>query len=474
MGNNKSKEYLELALLAAVIAAAASVLCGWYSERSAVQTGSFEYVRKAEGLIDKGEIRKSIKYLEKAYSSSPENGAIAIKLRNAYFKYGQQLAESGDIDKAINCMMRAYTVSPGSGSAQTLALAYAEKASEKLRRGDLPGARSDFENALETAAPYAPSSRNLGVFLFNKAVEDYKSGKDATAIIFLQQSYSTYNSPAALELLGDIYYKRSEFEEARFYFGKSLSIEPDGISARSKLKKSTMDMRLADTRNVLDSPHFSIMYTKDLPVDTEFVRSALERYYFEVGDDFKYFPDSKTSIIFYPQDEFRRMFMMSAGTRAIYDGNIRVPMPAEKMDGSALANYLRHEYTHAVVGAKTNNNCPVWLSEGLAVWQSSKEDAGAIPASPAASLQPSGFSADRLSKSFDLKRSTDESLEMDYLLSYTAVRYIIDTWGLPGMNRLLVRIKDGEHFLNALDNEFLISQKEFERRWKAYSMKNLT
>jgi hypothetical protein len=50
---------------------------------------------------------------------------------------------------------------------------------------------------------------------------------------------------------------------------------------------------------------------------------------------------------------------------------------------------------------------------------------------------------------------------------------VIDTWGLAGMNRILDRIKNGEHFLNAVDDEFLVSESEFNRRWKAYSARTV-
>jgi tetratricopeptide (TPR) repeat protein len=465
------KRYFELALLAAVIWAAILILYSWYSDKSNTHLGSFEYVRKAEDSIARSDFKGAIDLLEKAYSASPDNLAICSKLRNIYLDYGQSLAESGKMDNAISCMLRAYTVMPGASSAQRLAYVYAEKASERLISGDIAAARTSFENALTTAAPYASSSRNLGVFLFNKAVEEYKSGKNTTAIIFLKESSLAYKNPFTLELMGDIYYNRSDFDQARFYYGKSFELDPKNISTRNKLKRASMDLRLAKDRKTADTPHFSITYSDSMPLDTDFVLGVLEKCYFDIGSDLKYYPDSKTQIIFYSQDEFTKMFMMSSGTRAIYDGNIRVPLPPKKLNADELAQYLRHEYVHAVVSAKTNNNCPAWLNEGLAVWEVYKDRSDKMSRAMVEKLKAQDFSMDRLRKAFDLKNETEGDLRTDYLLSYSAVKYVIDAWGLTGLNRILDRIKSGEHFINAIDDEFLLSETEFDRRWRASSIK---
>jgi hypothetical protein len=36
------------------------------------------------------------------------------------------------------------------------------------------------------------------------------------------------------------------------------------------------------------------------------------------------------------------------------------------------------------------------------------------------------------------------------------------------MRRILDRIRGGQHVINAIDDEFLLSEKEFERRWQDY------
>ena len=59
---------------------------------------------------------------------------------------------------------------------------------------------------------------------------------------------------------------------------------------------------------------------------------------------------------------------------------------------------------------------------------------------------------------------------MTYLLAYTAVEYMIDNWGMKGLNAVLKRIAEGQHAVNAIDDEFLLSEKEFQSRWKNFVM----
>ena len=466
-----NREYLELGLLAVVLVAIISVLYGWYTDIASTQVGSFEYVRKGDDLLNEGDFKGSIKCFEKAYDASPENSVIAAKLRNAYFDYASNLTASGDYNKSIGCLNRAYTVMPGPNSAGRLALTYAEKANAAMRADKKTSARSDFDSALEAASPYAVSSRNLGIFLFNEAIKYYKSGKDEEAIVLLKESSLAYRNAYAFELLGDIYYNKMELKRARFYFGKGFSLDRRNSGIRNKLKKSMLDLRLAQNRDSEKSPHFEVNYDRSLPVDTQIVKGILERCYFDVGSDLKYFPASKTIVVFYSQADFEKVFMMSRGTRAMYDGNIRIPLPESPVSEHELAEYICHEYTHAIISAKTDNNCPVWLSEGLAVWEAHKYTGGPLPMERVWLSESAKFTVDSLYAGFNHKDEPEEKIRSDYALAYSAVRFIIDNWGMAGISGLLDRVKSGEHFTNAIDGEFLISEKEFERRWKQYSAK---
>jgi hypothetical protein len=42
---------------------------------------------------------------------------------------------------------------------------------------------------------------------------------------------------------------------------------------------------------------------------------------------------------------------------------------------------------------------------------------------------------------------------------------MVDTWSLAAIRDVLDRISRGQHAVNAIDDEFLIPEKEFEKRW---------
>ncbi|MCX5686831.1 MAG: hypothetical protein NTW09_05190 [Candidatus Omnitrophica bacterium] len=461
------KEHLEMLLLAAVVSAAVSTVFNWYSETAGRQVGSFEYVRKAENLIENGRLQDAIRYLEKAHSSSPENEVIAAQLANTYSLYSDRLARSDKYETAIGSLKRACDVRPCSKTAQALAIMYSKRAISRAR-GDPAGTKADLENARQAASSSAIASRNLSVSLFNDAVAESKAGKDGIAIVLLKESSLTYKDASFLELLGDIYYKNADFEKARFYFGRALAMSSENAPLKRKFRKVVKEVSLAKTEESRDFAHFELRYDKDLAVDASSVKEILDRCYLDVGGDLKYFPDSKTVVFLYSPSDFRRIFALSPAARAFYDGSIRIPLSEKALTGKQLTSHIYHEYTHAVVYARTGSNCPVWLNEGIAVWEEHKKDP-AISYIFARLVDKDNISLAFLHMPFD--QGDEKEVRARYLVAYSAVKYIIATSGLAGLNVILSRIKEGLHVINAIEDEFLISEKEFERRWKNYAVR---
>jgi len=75
-------------------------------------TGSFEYIRKGEELIDKGRYAQSIGYFQKACESSPDNDTIKSELVYAYSMYSDALAKQNKYDEAIEYLKKAYGLTP--------------------------------------------------------------------------------------------------------------------------------------------------------------------------------------------------------------------------------------------------------------------------------------------------------------------------------------------------------------------------
>lgn len=465
MRKKTPREYLVLLL---IITAATTIISALYAARLGLrQVGSFEYVRKGEDLLDKSKFQESIIYFKKAHESSPGNDTITSELIDAYDRHSVYLAESKDYNKAIDCLAKAYDVRITPNTIQNLAIMYSKKAVWEAS-DDLVAAKEDFRSAREIAAVSVTASKNLGISLFNDAAMKFKSGEDGLALIFLKEASLSYKNNPTFKLLGDIYYKKTEFEKARMYFGKALAMDPYDRDAREKLQKVTKELRLAGQEESKSFEHFELRYDKKLQVDADSVKETLEKCYFDVGRDFKYFPSSKTVVFLYSQDDFKNIFKLPSGIRAFYDGNIRIPLPNRALNRDEFSKYIYHEYTHAVVSAMTNNNCPPWLSEGLAVWEEYKDKDDAMSHVFGKSVDRKQLSISSLYTAFNFETDGGGELRASYLLAYSIVKYIIDNWGMVGVRNLLAHIKDGRHFANAVDDEFLLSEKEFENRWRNY------
>ena len=103
--------------------------------------------------------------------------------------------------------------------------------------------------------------------------------------------------------------------------------------------------------------------------------------------------------------------------RAFYDGNIRMPFPKENMSGKDLERYITNEYTHAAVSAKTLGKCPVWLSEGIAMMESYRDDPQAPFPAFSGSAESTRISLGMIADAFDGKNDAVMDIGTYYILA---------------------------------------------------------
>ncbi len=433
------------------------------------KTGSFEYIRKGEALLDKGNYTGAIALFEKANAASPENKTIADDLIYSYSKHAARLADGEKYDDAVSYMVKAYGIAANAYTMQNLALTFEKKALYEARREEWPKALNSFEKARLAAEDSNIAIKSLRISLYNDAANEFKAGRSKLAITLLKQAALVYQDSHIFSLLGTIYYKLSDLEKARFYFEKARLLDPQDRDLAEGVRKVSSELELSQEKTVRQIPHFELRYDKGQQIDSGYVAGVLERAYFDVGKDLGYYPGSKTTVFFYSTGNFRDIFKTPSIVRAFYDGNMRIPMPESALDAKELASYLYHEYTHAVLSAMTGNICPPWLGEGIAVWEEVRwTRPGAVIKLPEKALEGRALTVQRLSDAFKGTAAEKTDIQLYYLLAYTVADYIVDTWGPGGLRDVLGRISDGAHAINAIDDEFSISEKEFDTRWINY------
>jgi len=462
-----SLKFLLLLLLAAVIVLFVAVIRPNFGVFPQKMSGSFEYIRKGEYLFGKNKYAKAVKYFEKAYDSSPENETIKSYLVYAYSTYSKALAGSDKYDEAIDYLIKSYNITPNTSATQNLAMMYSQKALYEAQKGYLSKAGDLYAKMRELARGSGIVSQNLGVLLYNDGVSEYKSGREDMAILCLKESSLVSKEGRTFELLGDMYYKRAEFKMARFYWHRAKMLNPDNAELAVRLKKIGKEMALAAKEGQDRLPHFEIRYKKNLPIDKQLTAGILERAYADVGGDLAYFPKARTKVFFYSKEDFRNVFNMPHIVNAFYDGSIKIPAPDTRLDTEKFRRYIYHEYTHALISAKTNNNCPIWLNEGIALWEEYRGQRQTIESFLTKINPAPDISIRFLDETFKTSEAAKDTA-LCYLLSYTLVNYILDKWGAAGLQGILKRLAGSQHIANAIDDEFLLSEKEFERRWRDY------
>ncbi len=214
-----------------------------------------------------------------------------------------------------------------------------------------------------------------------------------------------------------------------------------------------------------DSAHFAISFagTEDLS-SVRLVLDTLEDAYHVVGGKFRTYPDDKTDVVLYPQENFHRVTQTPDWAGAAFDGRIKLPVGGlTTADDDKLARVLRHEYAHRIVATLSGNHAPVWLQEGLAVW--SEEDregdheAGLLEsvgnqAAPSLTLLAGPFT-----------QLPAASAQTAYAFSYLAVRALVDRFGSASIPEFLRSLQTNS-IDAAFDSVFREKFVDFDERFQ--------
>jgi hypothetical protein len=271
--------------------------------------------------------------------------------------------------------------------------------------------------------------------------------------------------PRSWSILGDAVAGLGDRATAESHWRKSLLLRPDP-AVQKKVGPLPITPPRADPVRTRPFPEaqFRLSYDGGVnePLGTE-VMAALGQAYSEYAARLGFHPETPVKVT------LQMTARITDGRAPEWadgwnDGSIRVPVQGLDRPTPRLIKVLRHELAHSFVTARTGNNCPTWLQEGIAQWleggDSAREDAQLRARARTGRLQ--GL----LTLEGPFRGLGEAEANLVYAQSLSAVNHIIRTSGEAGLVRLLSALGDRLPSEEALPVALGLSYPEFQRSWE--------
>jgi tetratricopeptide (TPR) repeat protein len=330
---------------------------------------------------------------------------------------------------------------------------------EQMKSGDYQAARDSFSEALRYNDSDPAAHLGLGIayfYLFDDTSAEQELTKAATINPKNAQAY---------EFLGEIYYRKDDLETAASYWKKAAAANPADAKLRSRLEHLRKEQKAEKNFDQDETSHFLIKYEgRENAEAGKVILRVLEDAYDEIGGALAFYPTREIQVILYSDKQFQEVTDAPGWSGAIFDGKIRIPIAGVERETPGLRRLLYHEYTHAAVNAITQR-CPTWLNEGLAQYFEGRR-VDSRQREQLLTLVHSGKlpSLSHLEGSF-LGLGGNDALTA-YLVSLSAVRYMVDTFGLYRVKGVLVELSAGADTGKAMNDGLFRTYDEFEQGWK--------
>lgn len=277
--------------------------------------------------------------------------------------------------------------------------------------------------------------------------------------------------------LGLLYMETGDETDARHTLDASFAL--DGFNHRTFNVLDLLDRieRFAQR----ETEHFILKFDRERDgVVVPYFAEALEALYGDVCADFETSPKKKTIIELFPgHDAFSvrisgRPFIATVGACTGRVIAMQAPRGGPPFGRFNWAGVLRHEFTHTVTLAATENRIPHWMTEGLAVfeetaprsWTWMRLLADAIRRDRLFTLQSIdwGFMRPR--------RPNDRTLA--YAQSEWMVEFIIERFGYAAISGLLKAFHDGAPQARAFEDVLHVDTAAFDAAFKVWATRQVT
>ncbi len=252
-------------------------------------------------------------------------------------------------------------------------------------------------------------------------------------------------------------YKMDDLTDSLIHTEAGLALLRDAelLALYNKLQREKRVMKeYSDTKKV----YFKVQFSKSEHINIkETVLDILQDARRTIGSEINFYPPNPITVILYNEKNFVDVTRAPGWAGGLYDGKIRLPIKGVEGQEALLKRILFHEYTHALVHAITPR-CPVWINEGLAEYFSEDEELLEI-GKKFGQLIPLRL----LERGFPSGNS--RVVAAAYLVSYTAVTYLIQRHGLYRVKELLERLGKGESLNSAFRDIFYNTYDHFVKTW---------
>ena len=258
---------------------------------------------------------------------------------------------------------------------------------------------------------------------------------------------------------------------------------PTGSTDYLALARASRDV--TRDHQVLEGEHFVVSYPKGKDeVLVPYVLDALEAQRRALEHDLGWAPPGKVTIEFLGDTrELARVSTLSeeeiktSGTIALCKFNkLMVVSPKALVKGYDWLDTAAHEYTHYVVTARTRNNTPIWLHEGIAKYSETRwrGTGGELSALAAGQLRRA-LQRDQLVTFEQMhpsmaKLPSQETAALAFAEVMVAVEYLQSKGGRSLMNRILDLIAQGTTAEKAVSQALGVTFDAFLADWKRYMM----
>lgn len=219
--------------------------------------------------------------------------------------------------------------------------------------------------------------------------------------------------------------------------------------------------------NVTETEHFKIKYTDPDEEYIPMICSASEQAYQSVSQVFAQEPNSKTTIVVYPDSaSLSASFGWDRDQKAMgvyWGGSIRILTPREWIGSAADEELFAqegpmvHEFAHLMIDEITHGNYNRWWTEGVAQYVE-KNITGFQFADPFAGGRPAYYyELASLERNFD---SLDQ--QVAYWQSLKIVEYIVAEYGEDSLFDILEALGQGLNMKQAIESTLVIDYDTFE------------